>query len=193
MLRRLCSAILAATTTILSVPALPVNAQTAVLHYGQPMSVNGRHPRLVASLPARVRPAIAIRPGRGVAVDTAARHLRPWASGFNLPHHRAGTAPTNLHPIPRPAPQSATRSRIVVPSQSARTFPTALVTQDNASTGPDAKRAAAGARRAMSVNNSVGSTTGILPWWTYYSGTVPGAGIVEVNVATGNLVFLASD
>lgn len=157
------------------------------------MSVNGKHPPLVASLPARVQPAIAIRPGRGTPVDTAARHFRPWASGFKLPHHRAGTVPANLHPSLRPAPQSATRTRVVVPAQSARTLPTASVTQSTTSVALDANRAVAAARRAMNVNNSVGSTTGILPWWTYYGSAVPGAGAFDVNVATGNLVFLASD
>ncbi|MGA3037413.1 MAG: DUF6531 domain-containing protein [Vulcanimicrobiaceae bacterium] len=45
----------------------------------------------------------------------------------------------------------------------------------------------------MNVNNSVGSTTGVLAWWAYYSGAIAGAGSYNVNVANGNFVFLASD
>lgn len=45
----------------------------------------------------------------------------------------------------------------------------------------------------MSVNNSVSSTTGLLPLWTYYTGTVAGTGSHYVNVANGNLVFVAGD
>ncbi|HTV72421.1 MAG TPA: DUF6531 domain-containing protein, partial [Candidatus Acidoferrales bacterium] len=39
----------------------------------------------------------------------------------------------------------------------------------------------------------VPATTGIIPWWTYQGGRIPGAGIWANNVANGNFIVAAQD
>jgi len=43
------------------------------------------------------------------------------------------------------------------------------------------------------VNSSVAPNTGIVPWWTYVRGHIPGVGSYAVNVKTGNFVVVAGD
>jgi len=193
MLRRFCAITLAMSTMFLNVHALPAKAQSGGFQTGQPMSVDAKRVRITASLPARVRPAEAVRPGPGISVDTAARHFRPWATGFEMDHHRTAPGPTNQRGGMQ-ATRPLTSARVIAQATVTRPAPSApAATTARTTTVASSNRATSSERRAMSVNNGVASTTGILPWWTYYTGAIPGAGGYEVNVANGNMVFLATD
>src|SRR5579862_3635113 len=132
----------------------------------------------------------------GAPASASGALLGVQTAGDTLGIHAVHHTPLPPHALPNYADRS--RYARLVPKANAvfkpqaATRPIDLTNPRRVGSSPasSAARSASNQRRIVTTVTPAPSTTGIVPWWTYESRTIPGVGAAMANAANLNFLFL---